>query len=117
MSFPTLPKIPGLRCCSECEGRLFRNDFWSFGIICNDPAVIFLDYKCRHCQFGGRWTVTPVDSDGTPLQALKMLVDILEYGKDERGIVLEKLNKIHGVSDLFKLGGKNAPRERRARKR
>jgi hypothetical protein len=98
-------------------------DFRYLGVTCQTPSKLFFDYKCGCCGFEGRWTlgmvvdVVAASKDCGPLEALKTMIEVIEYDKDEqRGIVLDKLNKVHGISDLFKLGGKNAPRERKARK-
>lgn len=117
-----IPDIPGLKVCSQCSAKLIDEDFSQFGVTTVTPSSVFFDYQCNHCGFKGKYLLGLQDDlINDPLNALKVLVKFLSYYEDDDQVgqrvnTAEILSKIHGVSDLLKLGGKNAPKEPRARR-
>lgn len=109
-----IPKSLRVHVCNKCKGELQDKDFkrCGFNFIRHQ---YFFDYLCCFCEHNGCY-VLQVSDTLTAGQALARLGESLIEGDseepiDSKGNIRETLNKIVGVQDLLKLGGKDAPRE------
>lgn len=97
--------------CGACKVKLEEKNFSRCGVVLKTQQIFF-DYECRACAHRGRWTID-IQSNMDAPEALMFLATTLAEG-DSKGNIAADLNKIVGVQDLLKLGGKDAPRERRS---
>lgn len=113
-----IPKSLRIHNCNKCKGELRDTDFKRCGFNFVKHQYFF-DYLCRFCDHNGCY-VLQVNASLTAGQALGKLAESLIEGdaaetqqeeSDSKGNIRETLNKIVGVQDLLKLGGKDVPRE------
>lgn len=106
-----IPKNLNMDLCNECRKNLKDKDYKRCGVLLDKP-VVFFDYECSNCQHVGRY-VLALEEKIDPTEALIHLSSLLKETSEEpiKGNIRSELNKIVGVNDLLKLGGKDAPRE------
>ena len=106
----TIPKSLKIHECSKCKAPLPDGAFARCGVSLNsEPRCAFFDYDCPACGFSGRYLMP---CKAPPTAALSSLANLLEAGDKQRETAHFDLSRIHGVEDILKLGGNNAPREK-----
>lgn len=108
-----LPRDLQIHACFNCKSVLDDDNFTSCGISIAKPQVFF-DYTCPSCSHLGRYFLD-IGPPATPFERLKYLISLIETAEKDadpvKGNIRSLLNKITGVKDLLRLGGKDAPRE------
>ena len=104
-----IPHKLSVHACVKCKAELSNGEFTRCGYATVPEQGIFFDYECRACGFNGRYLLS---CDVPAHVALSNLAALLDTDGKQREMVPFDLSRIHGVEDILRLGGKNAPREK-----
>ena len=104
-----IPKKLAVHSCAKCKAKLPDGSFARCGYAVVPESGIFFDYECKACGYNGRYLLA---CDVPAHVALSNLAALLDTDGKQRETAPFDLSNIHGVEDILKLGGKNAPREK-----